>query len=238
MYFFRAKQAIKRALPDFLLNPLLKGRSWLRYRSLRFTSPDKVFTTINSQNLWGSEESVSGKGSELNYTRSLRERLPGILAEVGVRSILDAPCGDFHWMQHVDLGGRKYFGVDIVQKVIEQNQAQYGNELREFAHRNIISDPLPQADFVICRDCFIHLSNRDILSALRNLKRTGARFLLTTTFPDQKRNTDIITGAYRPMNLQLKPFYLPKPRLLVYEAFEGGVEKHMGLWAMEDVPFE
>ena len=43
---------------------------------------------------WGSDESGSGIGSELGATEALREYLPGLFKRLGVRKVLDAPCGD------------------------------------------------------------------------------------------------------------------------------------------------
>src|SRR3990167_7338614 len=74
--------------------------------------------------LWGSTESASGRGSELGATEALRTWLPELFQKLGVTSVLDAPCGDWNWMQHVDLAGIDYTGADIVASVIEHHQAE------------------------------------------------------------------------------------------------------------------
>ena len=65
--------------------------------------PKAAFTTIYRQNVWGSRESVSGNGSTLASTEVFRAEFAALLTTLGIRSILDAPCGDFNWMRLVPL---------------------------------------------------------------------------------------------------------------------------------------
>ncbi len=82
-------------------------RAFARYVARRVRDGSSVrraaFRRIYTRNAWGSKGSVSGSGSESEFTASLRVTLPDLLRELGVRSVLDAPCGDFNWMQGVDL---------------------------------------------------------------------------------------------------------------------------------------
>jgi len=50
------------------------------------------FERIFATNLWGAT-SPSGLGSELHSTAGLREQLPGFLRRLGIRTLLDVPCG-------------------------------------------------------------------------------------------------------------------------------------------------
>jgi hypothetical protein len=61
------------------------------------------FEGMYEQNIWGDRESRSGSASNLKSTERLRAELPALLRDLGVRSLLDIPCGDWVWMQHVDL---------------------------------------------------------------------------------------------------------------------------------------
>ena len=54
-----------------------------------------TFAPFYTKNLWGDAESASGPGSTLARTAKLRNELPILLQEIGARSMLDAPCGDF-----------------------------------------------------------------------------------------------------------------------------------------------
>ena len=38
-----------------------------------------------------------------------------------ITSVLDIPCGDFNWMQKVDLSNIEYIGADIVEELIKKN---------------------------------------------------------------------------------------------------------------------
>jgi hypothetical protein len=71
------------------------------------------FQRVRDTNLWGAEASVSGLGSELDATATLRAELPALLRRLGVASLLDAPCGDAGWIVGADLGVR-VTGIDIV----------------------------------------------------------------------------------------------------------------------------
>src|SRR5215467_15201894 len=65
------------------------------------------FQRIHDTNLWGAEASVSGLGSELDATATLRAELPALLRRLQVTSLLDAPCGDGGWIARADLAVRE-----------------------------------------------------------------------------------------------------------------------------------
>jgi 2-polyprenyl-3-methyl-5-hydroxy-6-metoxy-1,4-benzoquinol methylase len=190
-----------------------------------------VFTDIYRHNGWQDAESVSGRGSTLAHTEVVRGELPRLLGELGARSLLDAPCGDFNWMRHVALGGVAYVGADVVPEMIERNRREYGGEGRDFLVLDLTRDRLPRADAILCRDCLIHLSFADALRALDNFRRSGARHLLATTHTSVRENADIETGAWRLLNLQLPPFNLPPPARLVVENAE--LSKCLGVWRLK-----
>jgi len=195
--------------------------------------PEHMFTHIYRTNAWRGAESLSGKGSDLHNTVNIRSILPEILAELGVRSILDAPCGDFHWMQHVDLEGITYIGGDIVAPLVVENQRRFGRPGREFRHLDITKDDIPKVDLIFCRDCLFHLSFADIDAALRNFRRSGSTYVMTTTLDFSGPNVDIPTGEFRPLSLLIAPFRFPPPLRLVREEESA---KHMGVWRLEDIP--
>lgn len=193
------------------LHPLLEGYRTLR-RGYRDRRPAVApFADIYRGNLWGASESASGLGSTMVETEAIRGYLPDLLRRLGVRTLLDIPCGDFHWMRTVDLELDRYIGADIVPELVASLQERYGSDRREFRVLDATSDPLPMADAILSRHCLIHLSNRRATAALDNFRRSGARWLLTTSFTDCERNVDIETGSFRPINLQLAPFNLPRP---------------------------
>jgi hypothetical protein len=192
----------------------------------------RVFERIYAENAWLCEESRSGPGSTLARTAQLREALPALLRELGVRSLLDAPCGDFHWMAEVPLPGVAYTGVDIVPALIEANRARFAAPGRAFAQADIVRDPLPYADAILCRECLVHLPLAAAVSTLANFRRSGARWLIATTFPGTRKNEEVATGWWRPLDLERPPFSLPPAIRHLNERLPAWPDKALGVWAL------
>jgi len=209
-----------------------------RYRG---KSGREVFSEIYDKAGWNltHQDSVSGEGSDTKQTTRLRAALPPLLQELGVRTMLDIPCGDFHWMQQVDLSGIQYTGADIVPALVNQNQQRYASETRTFSLLDMTQDVLPVTDLVFCRDCLVHLALADIRAALTNIVRSGTSWLMMTHFPEQKSNKDIVTGGWRPLNFCRPPFNLPEPHKLVNEGcteMDGAFrDKSMALWEVRQI---
>lgn len=199
----------------------------------------QVFSDIFENKAWGPGESVSGPGSSRLQTYYLIGQLPRLLAEFGVRSMLDLPCGDYNWMQYVDLSGIDYRGADIVEELIARNKAHERPGV-QFDVMNIITSDLPPVDLIFTRDCLVHLNYEQIHEVLRNVKRSGAKWFLTTSFPGREANHDIRTGDWRPLNLEAAPFNFPRPERYVFEyCSEAGNlyrDKTLCLWRVEDIP--
>src|SRR6266852_6317636 len=180
----------------------------LRRRSLTLQSNRRAFTEIYERQLWGYRASVSGVGSTPEGSRSIGVDLPGII----------------------------YIGVDVVSDLIERNRRAYGREDRSFLVADITKDRLPAADVVLCRHCLIHLTNKQVSMALRNFKRNGIGYLITTSFPSLDRNTDIWPGSFRPLNLEAAPFNLPKPLRVIGDSAPGEDQTSvLGLWRLSQL---
>ncbi|KAA9163611.1 class I SAM-dependent methyltransferase [Amycolatopsis acidicola] len=203
---------------------------------LRLRSRQDRYTDVYDSQAWESAESGSGTGSELRATDNVRERLPGLLRRLGARSLLDAPCGDWNWMRHVDLPVEEYFGVDIVPSVIEENRRRFGGAGRAFSVADLSRDPLPAADVVLCRDCLVHVSYQDAAAILENFRATGAEWLLLNTYPEIRRNRNQFTGArWRRLNFSLPPFGFPEPLETISDG--GDVDpSQLGVWKLQQLP--
>lgn len=218
-----------------------KIRSKIIHLSYRFKSRKRKFTNIyKTGGFSGDKYPLSGIGSSIEETHTIRLEIPKIIEEVNVQILLDAPCGDFFWMQHVQLEGVKYFGADIVPMIIKRNIDHYANENRFFFVADIVQDNLPLVDLILSRDCFIHLSNKDTIKTIKNFKRSGSRYLLTNTYINLFENKDLVSGrGWRPINLNLSPFGLPEPLKLINEnhfEFNGKhIEKCIGLWDLNSI---
>ena len=215
--------------PDFFARQAERGRSF---------SAAEAFRHAYDANLWAGAESPSGPGSTLDQTSRLREALPALCRRLGVRTLLDLPCGDGHWMATVDLPGVRYIGADLLPEVVASAAAR--SPEREFLRLDLTASPLPPADLLLCRDCLVHLAFDDIARALANIRRAEIRYLLATTFPLESTNLDIRTGDWRPLNLERVPVALPPALELLEEGCteNGGAfgDKSLGLWRVADLP--
>jgi SAM-dependent methyltransferase len=195
-----------------------------------------AFTEHYVRRDWGEPETVSGKGSSLQSTVAIRRELPALLRELGVRSVVDAGCGDFHWFGTLEVELERYVGLEVVEELAAANQARHGRPGRTFAAADLLRDRLPTADLIFCRDCLVHLKNRQVEAALRNFRRSGSRYLLATTFIGEHPNQDIPLGGWRPLNLERPPFDLGPARRLLSEAESVEdpryVDKSLGLWEL------
>ena len=201
------------------------------------------FTTIYRRNVFGGNESRSGIGSSIVQTKTIQREIPRLLEDLGVRSLLDAPCGDFNWMQHTLISLDQYCGADVVEELIAEDNRRYSNSTRHFVCLDIIRDHLPRADLIFCRDCLVHLNFEQARQALRNFQRSGAKYLLITTFPGSKTNAELAPGeVWRPLNLERPPFSLPLPLQLINEACtenDGAyADKSLGLWRLQELQLD
>ena len=234
----QAAKRIARHVPGLRKLYHFARRAYANYKRQRSTVQE-VFTDIYEHNRWGSIASVSGTGSAPDQTGAIVRALPVLLRELGVSTLLDIPCGDFHWMRAVDLNGINYVGGDIVPGLVQRNDEAYGRRGLAFRHLDLITDELPNVDMILCRDGLVHLSYAHIFSAFANMCQSGSKYVLTTTFCGHQDNYDIATGDWRPLNLERPPFRLPKPLRLLNEGCteaDGAYQdKSLGLWDIRDV---
>jgi SAM-dependent methyltransferase len=195
----------------------------------------EIFSDIFLNRFWGGRVSASGPGSDLEETVVLRRELPLLFKSLSIKSVLDAPCGDFNWMKETDYALEKYIGMDIVPAVVSANERAYGNAKRSFLVGDIVQDALPCVDFILCRDCLAHLPAVDVLEAIRRFKESGSTYLAATTFPNTRANADIVAGQYRSLNLQIAPINLPTPFIIIDEQTPIYDKKMLGVWKVGDL---
>ncbi len=222
---------MKRALPAALRRTVLR----VLPAAVTGRRRRRVFTDIYRSNGWGEAETVSGPGSTRARTAALRGELGALLEELGVRSLLDAGCGDCNWILMPGAELERYVGVEVVPALVAANRERHGGPGREFLCLDLVHQRLPRADLIFSRDCLVHLPNAHILGALRNFRRSGARFLLTTTFRARGENPDVPIGGWRPINLEARPFDLPQPLRTLDDAPPGYPDKVLGLWRLADL---
>jgi len=169
-------------------------------------------------------ETSNGYGSFVENTEEIRAALPGIFREYGIKVFTDIPCGDWNWMRLLYCSGGlryvNYLGIDVVAEQIADNVRRFGG----FAHiafdvGNAVSDPIRKSDMILCRDLLFHLPNELALKALYNIKASGSKWLLSTTFPGMPNKDLFVTSnvGWRAIDLQAFPFNLPEPVLSIQE---------------------
>lgn len=205
------------------------------------------FVRIYEENGWENEESRSGHGSTLEQTKHIRAALPSILTELKISTLLDLPCGDFNWMQHIDFTAInvKYIGGDMVQDMIAQNRQKYGNGTNiSFETVDVLKDAqqLPTADAIFCRDLLCHLRLPDAIHAVRNMCKSGVKYLITTTFTDRLTNAEeLLLDMWRPLNMLKPPFNFPTPLAVIDEKCTEDIfgldfsDKCLGVWRISDI---
>lgn len=191
---------------------------WLTRRNSA-TSPELSlearFTTVFDQRLWGSDESASGMGSELNsgqvaHAMTLLRR---IIPELGIRSIADVPCGDFNWMpvllrEHPEID---YRGYDIVPALVNENRSRHPAHV--FSVLDITRQSPDRVDLIFTKDLINHLSEKDIWSTLKNMVGSQSSYLMITNNTGMC-NVDLEPSqahASRYVDLLASPYDMPEP---------------------------
>ena len=160
-----------------------------------------------------------------------------MLSGLNIRVILDIPCGDYNWAREIDWTPFNYIGADIVPDLVNKNRSLYASKSVEFQTIDILTDPLPCCDLVLCRDLFIHFPNELIQTALHKIRLSGAQYLLATQYEGVYANREIALGSFRPVNLMCHPFDLPEPEHIIsdddYLKLWG---RTLALWRVENIP--
>lgn len=204
---------------------------WFKQEHIQKTRKE-IFKEIYKEDLW---EYYPGSGREgkkresqpyLNFLKQFLKEHPEI------KVVLDIGCGDganfanFDWEDD-----REYIGIDIVGSVLEKHpfKDRKNCRLKSF---DFLSNPLPKADLILCKDVFIHLKNEEIERAL-DLFLQYPYTLLVNDYDNLERkvyvNTDIETGGYRCLDLLSFPYFLEPEYAKTYTC--ENVIKHLLVFA-------
>ncbi len=186
------------------------------------TSAERVqaFNKIYQNHDWGGE-SRSGNGSNVSTTVCLREDLINFCKDNNVSSILDIGCGEFNWQKHIDWAaiGVDVTAVEIVPAIVTHLKqlscitAAYTGDFVVEVPPELLAQPAP--DVVLLRNFLQHLTTEDIRRVIRNVMRLQPKFIIMNHYPDfvtENMSIDLsIHYRYRPINLFLSPYNLPRP---------------------------
>ncbi len=191
----------------------------------------RVFEEIYAQNTWGCSETSSGPGATRGATLAVVQFLQQFIQDKGLRSLLDAGCGDANWVCESTGALQYYFGVDLVDVMIANNSRLHGwRKGHFFSVANICRDPLPVAEAILCRHVLTHQPNTEIRAALNNFVASGATWLICNGY-DAADNRDTQVGHWRPIDLTKMPFNLPEPE----QKIRDGAGGWLGAWSIDRI---
>ena len=190
-----------------------------------------VFTSIYERGAWGDNgisdyKGSSGDGSFVEKNKEYIRFLNGFIKEKGIQSVSDLGCGDWKCgnLIYDDLP-IEYNGYDAYEKLINYNKKTFANSKYSFTHLDFLNnvDEIKSADLCVIKDVLQHWPLSSIytfLDAIYNSKKF--KYIVVTNCSYQnKDNTDIPMGEFRPLSKNYLPLKKYKPlSLLTYESKE------------------
>ena len=175
-----------------------------------------VFNQVYENKVWGVR---SGGGSRPEVVSEYVQFLQTFLKKNKIRSVVDFGCGYWEFNELINWNGAKYIGLDVVEKVIEDNRKNHSAPNRIFEVFNPRNPKIPKCDLILIKDVFIHWRNAEILEFFKS--PLDCKFILATNDrprPGSKANEDIAAaGQYHPVKLSEKPFYLETETVLEWK---------------------
>ena len=172
-------------------------------------SHEEIMSATYKTNAWGAKASRSGPSATLEKTAQIRPALQSFLKSENISSILDIGCGDWTWMQMMDLSGIQYKGIEIVEDCVKALQKHSASSV-EFEQGNILAMPPTPTDLWLARDVCNLWSYADCILFFELFVASESTFLAITSLQTTE-NKDGPTGTWRPLNLRSAPFILPEP---------------------------
>lgn len=172
-------------------------------------------------------------GSSMDYTKKLRNELPGLLNKYSIQSIFDAGCNDCSWMSTL-IDNLDYYGGDVSINMIVDLQQRHP-ELKVL-HHDATTDPFPPVDLLFIRDVTIHLNYTDKKKVIENWLSSKIPWILVTHDDDENTNLDFDYADGFPwaqVNWEKDPWNFPKPTDVIYEI--GTYGRCMALWHRDQI---
>ncbi|MGE0197428.1 MAG: class I SAM-dependent methyltransferase [Simkaniaceae bacterium] len=187
--------------------------------SLQAQDPtEAIFSWIYHSGTWD-ESGFSLSGSQVEIMQPYMQFLQDFLNQYEIQSVVDVGCGDWAFSRYIDWNRIEYFGIDIVPFVIERNLELFSQSNIHFILGNALEMDLPEADLLICKDTFQHLSNQSIKRLLAQCGKF--KHCLFTDYVDPKTlsssNSDIPNGNMHFIDLTKPPFNLKGEKVLLFQ---------------------
>ena len=190
---------------------------------------EAAFADIYARNRWNGVESRSGPGSGTASTLHVIPELLALTGRLGIQSVLDLGCGDSFWLP--DLPG--YVGLDVAPEAVARARARHPDRTYALADARYV--PFRSFDLVLSRDAMQHLPLADVVAILANVRASGSRWLLASTYHGGE-NRDVPPGGFHAVDLTA---WLGEPAESIFDGWGWtdpdevrDARKHLGLWAI------
>mmetsp|Transcript_6662 Transcript_6662/g.15263 ORF Transcript_6662/g.15263 Transcript_6662/m.15263 type:complete len:233 (+) Transcript_6662:408-1106(+) len=210
---------------------------------------DKIYEKLSSNREFMMNDGVahhgSGPGSSMRSTIGIRAVLPALIDLLKIKTIVDLPCGDFTYMRSIikpeGSSFRKqntsYVGLDISPSLVKALSTLFGEPNKiAFMTFDMSRQILWPADLVVVRDVLFHFDMERGLDVLRNIQKSGSKFLLSTYFPGKTNSPKGFNKgrgfqSFHHINLEAPPYNLSKPLLAIgFDGERANPPRVMGLW--------
>ncbi len=221
-------RSVKEIIRLLTPSPIAQARRRLRLKygnaEYKALTTQQVFTKIYEEGAWGksddpSQKFYSGSGShDASVAGPYVDAIRTFLSTFKVRpDVVDLGCGDFYIGSQVRFLCEGYIACDIVEPLLMFNKEKYKSLDVDFRVLDITKDELPRADIVFVRQVLQHLSNKQILNAIRQISNNYRYLVLTEHHPrvdmfvpnlDKAVGADFRLKANSGVILTRKPFNL------------------------------
>jgi hypothetical protein len=145
----------------------------------------------------GKAETPCGPGSMMARTENIRAVLPVWLERYQIKTLVDAGAGDMNWIKSMPMPGVEYKPFDIVVRDDAVSPI------------DITVQRLPKCDAILCRHVLNHLTEEQVLAALRLMKKVTNHLILTNMPGSDPRPRAF--GHFIDYDLRVAPFNLGEP---------------------------
>ena len=182
------------------------------------TINNQIFSYIYDNKIWNEGNGGSGEGSSIdNNIDTYIPFLKNFINEYQIKKIVDLGCGDWQSSHLIYKNiNIEYYGYDIYKKLVDENKKKYPKY--NFIYLDFIENKhiLENADLCIIKDVLQHLNNQQINDLLIYLTKTKKyKYILINNCCNQdKDNSDINTGDWRPLTALKKPLSNYNPSII------------------------
>jgi SAM-dependent methyltransferase len=181
---------------------------WVHEKEVERQKLMQTFNQVYASGKWAKDSAgkgTSGPGSTLEATEEYRAYLQQFIKSHDVKSVVDAGCGDWSFSSAIDWGEARYLGVDISSQTIELVRQRFERKGVAFDIADV-TESLPSADLLLCKDVLQHLPNEKVMRFIKNNLVKGKYKWAIITDDKGRDNHDIPAGEHRLIDLGAPPF--------------------------------